>query len=152
MMSFRQFLESDGSMEEERRDILKTLGKIPASHRALVQGFSWKFQGGNTLRGDDEHVGYMDDMNREIAVAAPWSYSREFTILHEIGHRVFEAFVQPDQHLMKIWHEIMAKSKHKPPQPIEELFCMSYAAAYAKHPPTTYTRPEWIEFIKRLPK
>lgn len=147
-MKFRRFLESD-RMEEEKRDILKTLSKIPSSHRALVQGFSWKFHGGNTLQGDDQHVGYMDDREREIAVAAPWNYGREFTILHEIAHRVWERL--PKQ-LQQQWLAVASNTKNKQNQPPDELFCMAYANHYAKNKIVIHDHPEWHEFIERLPQ
>lgn len=145
-MNFRKFLEN-----EEKNDVLNTLSKIPQSHSALVQGFNWKFHPGNTLNGDNKHVGYMDDHEREIAVAAPWNYGREFTILHEIAHKVWEK-LPPE--LQKAWVQLVS-STHRPreeqQQEPEEMFAMAYATAYVKHPPITYAFPKWIEFIKSLP-
>jgi hypothetical protein len=147
MRSFRLFFEQDTS--EEEKDIQQTLEKIPAHHRNLVQGFRWRFHIGNTLNGDDEHVGYMDDNTKEIAIAAPWFYSREFTILHEIAHRVWEKFVNQD--LRNQWAQIVNNTPNRQKQEPEELFCHGYGAAYAKHPPLTHYHKEWIEFIKNLP-
>ena len=159
-MRFKDFLESDSGMGEEKRDVLKTVGKLPPTHRNLIKGFDWKFQGGNTLSGDDQHVGYMDNYEKEIAVAAPWNYSREFTILHEIAHTVWERL--PNQ-LKHQWAAIIQKTKHQQAannpdnkdclnQNPEELFCMSYASFYAKHKVATYNHPEWMNFIKNLPR
>lgn len=149
IMRFRDFLESDASMGEEKRDILRTLSKLPPSHRSLIKDFSWKFQGGNTLNGDDQHVGYMDDHEKEIAVAAPWNYGREFTVLHEIAHTIWERL--PDQ-LKHHWVGIVQRTKHKQRQSPEELFCMAYANFYAKNKIVIHDHPEWNQFIKSLPQ
>ena len=158
-MRFKDYLESDASMGEEKGDILKTLSKLPNTHRNLIKGFSWKFQGGNTLSGDDQHVGYMDDHEKEIAVAAPWNYGREFTVLHEISHTVWERL---PHNLKQKWFQVVQQPKNQPSpdgqnkdslsQNPEELFCMSYATFYAKHKVVTYYKPEWMEFIKNLPQ
>lgn len=144
---FRKFIERE-EMEEEKGDIARTLNKIPASHANLVKGYRWKFHAGNTLNGDDQHVGYMDDGEKEIAVAGPWNYGREFTILHEIAHRVWG--IMPNK-LKKQWHQIVANTENKQEQEPEELFCHAYATAYTKHPPATHYKEKWIEFIKNLP-
>lgn len=157
-MRFRDYIESDASMGEEKKDILQTLSKIPTSHRNFLRGFSWKFQGGNTLNGDDQHVGYMDDHEKEIAVAAPWSYGREFTILHEVAHTVWEHL---PRNVKQQWVELVNRTKHTQNtgsetqdslnQNAEEIFCHSYANFYTKHKLLTYSNPEWMNFIKNLP-
>ncbi len=144
---------------EEQDDIEKTLAKLPKSHANLVKGFDWKFHKGNTLDGDNQHVGYVDKMNGEIAVAAPWNYGREFTVLHEIGHQVWDR-LPPD--LQEKWKMICSNTKAKHNQKSdadkaldqseEELFCMSYATNYCKHKIVTYYFPEWMAFIKSLPQ
>ena len=162
-MKFRQFMKKS----EEQDDIESTLKKLPKSHRSLVRGFDWKFQGGNTLKGDDQHIGYVDRMNGEIAVAAPWNYGREFAILHEIGHQIWD---QLPEELKEQWKEICSKIKNRKDVPKElshtpdhedsqtsldqsdtEIFCMCYANFYARHKLMTYYKPEWIMFIKNLP-
>ncbi len=159
-MRFRDYIESDANMGEEKDDILKTLGKLPPSHRNLVKGFNWKLQGGNTLNGDDQHVGYMDNQSKEIAVAAPWNFPREFTALHEVAHTVWERL--PNQ-LKQKWASIVHKNlsnqmKENPNaadslnQDPEEIFCHCYANCYAKHKIATYNNPEWMDFIKNLPQ
>lgn len=156
-MRFRDYLESDASMGEEKDDVLTTLSKLPHSHRNSIKGFSWKFQGGNTLSGDDQHVGYMDNQEKEIAVAAPWNYGREFTALHEIAHTIWERL---PQQIKQQWFQVVKNTKLTPEdqqndslnQNPEELFCMSYACFYAKHKIVTYYKPEWMKFIKELPQ
>lgn len=155
-ISFRQFLAKE-ELDEEKKNIKDTLYKLPKSHSTLVRGYNFKFQAGNTLKGDDQHVGYMDKGPKEICVAAPWNYGREFTILHEIAHRVWEKYMTDD--LKKKWNKIVEKTKKKPireedrqamDQSSEELFCMAYAATYSNAPPARFHHPEWERFIKSI--
>lgn len=151
---------SDDGMGEEKKDIEETLNKLPASHKALVQNYRWKFHAGNTLNGDDEHVGYIDDNDKEIAVAGPWGYGREFCVLHEVAHKVLKKLPDSVKHQ---WLELLSKTKSTQiqnnksnedalDQNPEEIFCMSYATFYAKHKLLTYYNPQWMEFIKNLPQ
>jgi hypothetical protein len=151
MMSFKQYFQQD-DMEEEKGDIKKTLAKLPESHAALVKGFQWKFHAGNTLNGDDQHVGYVDTHSKEVAVAAPYNYGREFTILHEIAHRVWERFVAPDPRLVHEWKQIVARTKNKQKQGPEELFCHAYANYYVKNKIVIHDHPEWRQFIANIEK
>lgn len=157
-MRFREFIQQNDGMDEEKRDIAKTLSRLPPSHAALVKGYHWKFHAGNTLNGDDQHVGYIDDKAKEIAVAAPWNYGREFTILHEVAHKVWEKFIAPSRQLVHEWHQIVRKMTNKQKgddslqQEPEELFCMSYAQHYAKNKIAKFENPLWQQFIANLPK
>lgn len=153
IMRFKEFIQS-GNMGEEKKDISHMLTKLPPAHRDLVKGWQWKFHAGNTLNGDDEHVGYMDDAGKEIAVAAPWNYGREFTILHEIGHKVWENLVSPQ--LKQEWLQVV---QHKTPKQMhdktlmqepEELFCMSYAQHFASNKIEKFDNPLWQRFIKKV--
>lgn len=148
MLTFKQFIEQSEQSEEDK-DILNTLSKIPQSHAALVKGYTFKFQGGNTLDGDDDHIGYVQDDPKVIVVAAPWNYGREFTLLHEIGHRVHEKLPKEYHHR---WAQIVARTPDKQPQSPEELFCMAYACHYAKNKITIHDHPEWHKFVEELPK
>ena len=147
-ISFRQFIETEES--EEKSDIRRTLGKIPQSHANLVKGFNWKFSAGNTLRGDDQHIGYIDTHSKEIAVASPWNYGREFTVLHEIAHQVYDNLISDEQ--KAAWEQIVANTDNKQNQSPEELFCQAYANYYAKNKITIHDHPEWNQFINNLPK
>lgn len=144
-MNFREFV---ANMEEEKGDIANTLSKLPPSHAALVKGYKWKFHPGNTLNGDKEHIGYIDDGQKEIAVASPYNYGREFTILHEIAHKVWEQ-LPPELHQQ--WDVICRNTKNKQNQNSEELFCMAYASRYAKNKISIHDHPEWHKFIEGLP-
>ena len=136
-MDFRTFFES----QEEQENIAQTLSKLPVSHAKLVKNYQWKFHAGNTLNNDNQHVGYVDANNKEIAVAAPWFHSREFVVLHELGHRVFE---QLSAEIKANWSRFC--SDESP----EESFCMFYATAYCKNPPIKYFEPDKIKFIRSL--
>lgn len=156
MINFKQFMQDN--MEEEKGDIQKTLSKLPPSHAALVKGYKWKFHAGNTLNGDDDHVGYIDNHSKEIAVAAPWNFSRQFTILHEIAHIVYEKLTNQKK---QQWAQIVEKNINKQTienpqakdslkQSSEEIFCHCYANFYSKHKNATYNNPEWMDFIKNI--
>ncbi len=155
----QQNMPNDG-MDEEKKDIQKTLSKLPQSHQNLVKNYRWKFHAGNTLNGDNQHVGYIDDGDKEIAVAGPWGYGREFCVLHEVAHKVLKVLPESIKHQ---WTDLLSKTKSAQiqnnkdnedalDQNAEEIFCMSYANFYAKHKLLTYSNPQWMEFIKNLPQ
>ena len=147
-MQFRTFLiESESDYKEELK---KTISKIPKAHAALIKGFKYIFQGTNTLKNDGEHVGLIDQKNKKIVIASPWNYGREYTLLHEIGHLVYENFMTDE--LKKQWKRIVERTKDKQNQGAEELFCMAYANTYAKNKIEIHSHGEWEQFIKKLPK
>lgn len=152
---FRTFLES-----EEEENVKATISKLPKSHQKLLDGYKFKYTPGNTLKGDNDHIGYIH--NDKIVVAAPWNYSREMVTLHEIAHLVYEKLM--NKKLKKEWSELVAKTNKQQKtdqhprnraglkQDDEEIFAMAYAATYAKHPPKTYLNKEWQNFmIKSIP-
>ncbi len=142
--TFRQFFESS----EEEDNLKATLAQLPTSHRDLIKDCSLKLHNGNTLDKDDQHIGYMDAKKKEIAVAAPWHYGREFTFLHEIGHRVYDTL--PKEFKDK-WEHLVKKTDHKfKEHNIEELFCMIYAQAYAKHKLKEFEIPVLVKYVKSL--
>jgi hypothetical protein len=149
-MNFIQFFNES---EEEEKNVLATIKKLPKKHQKLLHGYKFKYTPGNTLKGDDQHIGYIH--NYKIVVAAPWNYSREFTTLHEIAHLIYEYIMTTE--LKKEWEKLFKKEKINMTkcsaldQNSEEIFCMVYAATYAKHPPKTYMNKNWQSFIKRLP-
>ena len=154
MDGFKIYLEN-----EEEENVKGMISKLPKGHQALLKGYKFKYTPGNTLKGDDEHIGYIH--KDRIVVAAPWNYSREMVTLHEIAHLVFEKLVTKE--LKKEWSALVAKTHKKQiadqhprnqtalKQNDEEIFAMAYAATYAKHPPKTYLHAEWQKFIKKLP-
>jgi len=146
MQSFRKFLHRS----EEEEDLNGMLEKIPQSHRDLVADYKFKLQGGNNLKDDGDHIGYMDSGTEEIAVAAPWNYGREFALLHEVAHVVWENLVSDE--LRQKWQKIVNRTKEKQNQNAEELFCMAYANHFAKNKIVIHDHPEWHDFIKELPK
>jgi hypothetical protein len=144
-MNFKSFL-----IESYMSDVRKTLGKLPKKHSALLKGYKFKFEDGNELKGDGEHIGFIDEDKKLVTIASPWNYGREFTLLHEIGHAVWKYFV--NDKLRKKWTSIVEKTKHKQSQGAEELFSMAYASAYVKNKIEIHCHPEWESFIKNLPK
>ena len=141
MISFKNFILNE-SLQEEKKDITNTLKKIPKNHSKLFKNYKFVFQGGNTLKGDQKHVAYIKTKTKEICVAAPWNYSREFTILHEIGHKVWEHLNKDEK---KEWVKITKNNKD-----YEELFSMAYANHFVKHKVPNHTKKEWDDFIHKI--
>lgn len=156
-MNFKLFLEKT---EFYTQDVKKTLGKIPKDHANLIKNYKIKFEPENTLKNDSNHIGFIDEKNKKIRVAAPWNYSRSFTFLHEIGHAVWK--YKLDEKQKKEWAKILKSTKEKQKknlpkesrdalnQDVEEIFCMAYASKYSKHPIITYTNKDWDSFIARI--
>lgn len=158
MKSFKNFLLES----EEEANVKAMLANLPKGHAKLLDGYKFKYQAGNTMKGDKDNIGqiYKD----KITVAAPWNYGREFTTLHEIAHLVYEYLMTPE--LKKEWKALVKKTKDKHSKNVgkvqktdaldqdpEEIFCMSYACCYAKHKLLVYHHPEWMDFIKnQIPK
>jgi Zn-dependent peptidase ImmA (M78 family) len=145
MTGFKQFLETHA--EEE---VKETIGRLPKAHQALLKGYKFKFEGGCTLKGSDENIGMIhlnNDKKKEIHVAAPWNYSRCFTVLHEIGHLVWGN--KMTNKLKEKWESIVKNTKEKLNQPAEELFCHAYACHYTgKHCAKVHDHPEWHKFVR----
>lgn len=151
-MEFRNFF-----IESEQNEVEKTLKKLPKKHAALVKGYSYKFQGGVTLKGDDGHIGEIDEKKKLITVAAPWNYGREYTLLHEIAHAVWKYLV--DKHQKKEWMKLLKTVKNKSKQNkryldqnAEEIFCMIYAQFYCNNEMVKFDHPELTKFIDTLPQ
>ena len=147
MGHFKDFVESNES------DAKASIRKLPASHRALVRGCSFKFHPDGTLPGDDQHIGKVEDKPRRITLAAPWNYSRCFVLYHEIAHLVFAKYIKGTK-LEKEWNKLCAKTKNKVKQNNEELFAHSYAMAYlGNFKVERHDHAELIDFIfHRVPK
>ena len=147
MESFKSFfLEAS----EQEKNIKQTLAKLPKTHSNLIKGYKFKWEAGNTLKAHDDHVGIINPNTKEIRIAAPWSYGREWVLVHEIGHKVFEKWMTPE--LIKKWNAILKRTKHKQQQNSEELWCMAYANHFCKNKIEIHNHPEWDEFIKKFIK
>jgi len=150
MENFKTFLES-----EEQKDVRQMMSKLPQKYQDLLSGFKFRFTPKNTLKNDNENIGYI--YKRKIVVAAPWHYGRCMVTLHEIAHLVWEKLMT--KKLRKQWKKIVSetiedqkksvpeRSKNALDQNNEEIFCMAFAATYAKHPPVTYVNKRWQDFI-----
>ena len=152
MDSFKEFILSEISYQKNGGDIKKTLAKLPKSHQILTKSYKIDFHGDNNLKGDEENVGSLDMHTKKIVVASPWNYGREWTILHEIAHLVYEKYIQGNKKLEKQWAQIVKGTKDKANQNAEELFCHAYANAYAKNKIEIHNHPEWDAFIKGVGK
>jgi hypothetical protein len=144
-MNFRQFFQE---AEEEDKNVQAMLKKLPAAHRALLNGFKFKYLGGNTLNGDDEHIGVID--KDKITVAAPWNYGREFTTLHEIAHMIYEKMCSKPW--KEAWSQAVKKHPDRQKQNDEELWCMAYANHFAKHKNLTHHHPAWEAYMNKFCK
>lgn len=148
-MNFKEFYLEQS---ETDKDIEKTLRKIPKNHRNLIKGYKFKWEIGNALKNHNGHVGIINPNTKSITIAAPWRYSRQHTFIHELAHKVWEAYVAKDAKLLNKWKTIVKNTKNKPNQNAEELFAHSYAQAYCDNPIEKFAFPKWISFIKELPK
>jgi hypothetical protein len=146
MGEFREFIESNES------DAKASIRKLPRSHRALVRGFSLKFHPSGTIKGDDGHIGKVEDApKKRITVASPWFYPREFALLHEIAHLVWAKFVK-GKPLEKKWLRIYKNTKGRVKQNAEECFCHAYANYYGHNQILKHDHQAWDDFIRHLPK
>lgn len=158
-MEFRTFL-----VENDNHDVKVTLQKLPASHRKLVKGWSFQFQGNNGLNGDPEHVGEVNEKTKKIKIAAPWNYARDFVLYHEIAHLVWKYLL--DEKARNRWIATVKANKQNLLKDLrtkkqktasvnqneEELFCHSYAQFYCNHKLLSYNNAAWQKFIKNLPQ
>jgi hypothetical protein len=147
MAQFKKYLES-----EEKKDVKRTLEKIPEKHARLVKNYEIVFQPSNTLKGDDKHIGLIDEKRKKITISAPWNYGREYTLLHEIGHAVWKFLL--DEGSRKEWKALLekerAKSKKNLGQEDEEIFCMIYAQVYAKNKIEKYRNKNLVAFVSKI--
>lgn len=144
----KRFLEFLTEATEEEKNIKTTLSKVPQSHSDLIKGYKYRWQSGNTLKGDDGHIGIINPNTKTITIAAPWNYGREYTLLHELAHKVWEAFIPIP--MKKVWIQIVKRTKHKMQQNAEELWAMAYANHFAKNKILIHTHKEWEEFVEKV--
>ena len=145
-MNFKDFFILAESYEQ---DIKKTLSKIPKKHQALIRGYKFKFQSGNELKGDHESVGLVDREKKTITIAAPYNFGREFCILHEIGHLVWETL---DKDAQKKWRELIKKypAEDSPKQAADEYFSMAYANTHVYNQVKKFCIDAWHKFVQGL--
>lgn len=149
LMKFADYLLLREGKESE--DVKKTLGKLPKRHRDLIKNYKVVFQPSNGLKGDPEHIGYIDEEKKTIAIAAPWNHSREYTLLHEVGHAVWKSLVGEEKR--REWKHLLAKHRGKNKhlnQEHEEMFCMLYAQHYAKNKLEKYDHDELLKFVAKI--
>lgn len=148
MMNFKQYMKESSDDE----DVSKTLSKIPKSHSDLVRGYKIVFQPGNCLKGDDKHIGLIDEKNKTITIASPWNYGREYTLLHEVAHAVWKFLLSKKN--KNEWKRLLEQEREKGKPHIrqnhEEIFCMTYAQYYAKNKLKKFDHPVLVNFISSL--
>lgn len=142
--SFKQFLSE--SIESDTKEII---AKLPKCCKYLLKDYKFKFQGGNTLKGDSDHIGENDLDKKKITIAAPWEYARSFTVLHEIGHLFWKKYIEGSEQKKDEWHKLVKQNKNKLKQNDEELFCHAFANHFAKHKVITHEHPGWEKFIEK---
>jgi hypothetical protein len=148
-MNFKIFLEN---LETNSKDIRQCIKKLPKKHADLIKDYKIKFEPNNTLKKSNKHVGFIDEEKKTISVAAPWNYSRSFTLLHEIAHAVWKNLADEQK---EEWKKIFLKEKNKMKnkslnQNYEEIFAMAYANFYSKHKLLTYENKSWNKFIRKI--
>lgn len=145
-MDFTEFFIEATECE---KDIKKTLAKLPSKWQKLVAGYKYKFQSGNVLKGDNDHIGVVDSDKKTITIVSPWNYSREYVLLHEIAHQIWTTL---NKETKQKWKEIVksTKMKKKDRQPEEELFSMNLATYYSNNKLSKFNYPKWQEFIKEI--
>ena len=138
---------------KDNADIEEALAKLPKAVRKLVAGFHIKLEPGNTLHGDDGHVGViMTHPKKQIKVAAPWNYGRAFALYHEVGHLVFAAHVKGTK-WEEEWKSVCKKNPNrKKDEPDEENWCHSFSNHFIKHKVLTHTHPAWEDYFNRFLK
>lgn len=148
-MNFKRFIVESS---ENKKYVKNTLKRIPSEHSKLVQDYKFVFQPTTCLRGDNEHIGLIDEKKKTITIAAPWNYGREYTLLHEVGHAVWKYIL--DEKKRKKWKELLSSIKRKEKKGLnqnqEEIFCMVYAQTYAKNGLEKYDHDELVDFVRNL--
>jgi hypothetical protein len=149
-INFKYFLES-----EEKSNLEKTISRLPKKHRELIHNYKFKYKDKTTL--DKKNVGLL--CGDKIEIAGGWNYSKEFVTLHEVGHVVWEKLSSSEKHK---WKDLLSRtiddqkkkadkiSKSSLNQNPEEIFAMTYACAYSKHPSHYFYNKKWIKFVKSI--
>jgi hypothetical protein len=150
-MNFKEYVnlnESAGDGEDAK----KTLRRLPKRHSDLVRGYRIIFQPSNSLKGDDKHIGFIDEKDKTITVASPWNYGREYTLLHEVGHAVWKFLVSKEKRedWSRILAPVKAKNKKDLDQNDEEIFCMIYAQVHAKNKMKKFDHEELERFVSKI--
>ncbi len=147
MKGFKQFFEET----ECDKNIRDTLKKIPTSHKKFIKNYKFKWESGNVLQGDSQHIGEINPKTKTITIAAPYNYGREFTFLHELAHAVWAAYMTAK--LKKEWEIVVKKNKNRDEKENdEENFAHAYANHYANNKISKHDCKEWDKFIAKIIK
>jgi predicted metal-dependent hydrolase len=145
MGSFKKFYNEDDYVQ-------KTLKNLPKKYQELLKGYKFLFEPKSTLYGDKDHVGMISNHpEKKVNISASWSTSREFILLHELAHLIFESYVKGTK-FEKEWKEIVKNTKDKKKESDDENFCHGFANFYAKYKMVIHTHDTWTKFFEKLEK
>lgn len=145
MESFIKYLS-----KEQKNDVLKTLEKIPNKFSNLIKPFEIEINSRHSLKKNKRYVAYVQTHPKpKIVISSPWHHSIEFSLLHELGHIVWNNFVKKD--LKKEWKELVKNTKNKrTDESDEENFCHAFASMYSKYKYSIHDNESWKTFISKL--
>jgi hypothetical protein len=142
------FLEQTKEQEE---NIKKTLAKLPKTHQKLMDGFKIVWQCDNVLKGDKGHVGLVDTEKKTITLAAPFRWSSEHVLLHEIAHLIWNILVSKE--LKAKWAALMKKIKRPLDEKNdEELFCHAFASHFCFNPTEKFSDDRLMNMVQEIIK
>ncbi len=141
MEKFEDYIREDEAVRA-------TIAKLPESHRALVKGYDFRFEPGNTLKDDPGHVGrvYIDGNDKTITIASPWRWGRETVLLHETAHLVYAEFVKGKEWEDK-WRKVYKSEPGPKKEGAEEAFCHAYANFFAENKVSKFDLKPWSKFM-----
>lgn len=140
-------------LKKQEEDVDKAIKRLPKKHQQLLQGYTVYFQDGNTLKGDNEHIGVVDTEKKTINLAAPLRFSREFVLYHETAHLVWAAYIKGTP-LEQEWNSLVKKYKTKGitkrKENTEEVFAHTYANSFCTYKNLLFNVKPLENFIKKL--
>lgn len=141
MEAFEDYIREDKAVKE-------TVSRLPERHRALLKGYDIRFEPGNTLKSDPGHVGrvYIGGKDKTITISSPWNYGREFTLLHEIAHFIYNELVIKTK-IEDAWRKIYKAEPGPKKEGAEEAFCHAYANFFAKTKVSKFDLKPWMKFM-----
>ncbi len=141
MDKFESYIREDKAVRE-------TINKFPERYRSFLDDYDIRFEPGNTLRDDPGHVGrvFIGGNNNTITIASPWNYGREFTLLHEIAHLIYDRFVKNTEWERK-WKKVYKLEPGPKREGAEESFCHALAQYYVTTKVSKFDLKPWKKFM-----
>ena len=143
-MDFKSFIIESENMKDTR----STLSKLPSKHAALIKGYKFTFQPDSGLKNDEKHIGMIDDKKKTVTIAAPYIHSREFVVLHELAHLVWNQLLSKET--QNKWHKLSKPYLKKLKDTSEEIFCHFYANYHCANPVEKFDDNKLKNFIANL--